>query len=537
MLERTKRFFLRRYESEKPIVRKRIASLCVVLCALFAGSLVLVTLIADKPVLRIALLAMAAVSLGLLALIRAGYAKQATVSATVLLSLLLASMVFLQPYKEGSELYSIVAYEAMMLIVAGLIATHPLQLVEILAAGVIAVSLDFFGRVLPGGGEADNFLNFLICLGLLGISGAASSAIMSRNKLLLGMAEGEAEKNSEQVKELEAVILSSKDALGMGLAVKESSEKTQALILQLQETLVSAKRDMERLAEKTRLIGSSNNEIASSAKIVQDRVADQTAIVAESSSSIEQMTSSIRSISDITEARRSSMAHLKKTTGTGAQEMAKAAEAVGAMKVSTESISDVVKVIRTVANQTNLLAMNAAIEAAHAGEAGRGFSVVADEIRKLSEETGRQVKIIDANIKGTISSVDAASAITAEAQRLFLEISSEADSVASAMEEINDGLKEISSGSTEILQGVTESVSITSSVREASGKVDEKIAVATQNLEELGAITGEVRASIAVVVAHFAEMLSEARVMNEAGNANEAGLRKLSETLRGLQRD
>lgn len=97
MLERTKRFFLKRYESEKPIVRKRIASLCVVLSALLAGSLVLVLLIADKPVLRVALVAMAAVSLGLLALIRAGYAKQATVSATVLLSLLLASMVFLQP--------------------------------------------------------------------------------------------------------------------------------------------------------------------------------------------------------------------------------------------------------------------------------------------------------------------------------------------------------------------------------------------------------------------------------------------------------
>jgi uncharacterized coiled-coil DUF342 family protein len=133
--------------------------------------------------------------------------------------------------------------------------------------------------------------------------------------------------------------------------------------------------------------------------------------------------------------------------------------------------------------------------------------------------------------------VDAASTIMAKSQRLFTDISSEADSVAAAMEEINDGLKEMSSGSAEILQGVTESVSITSSVREASGKVDEKIAVAAQNLEELGAITGEVRASIAVVVAHFAEMLSEAKVMNEAGNANEAGLRKLAETLKGLQRD
>ena len=533
MKNRLLRFFLKPYESERPVVRKRAESLLVVLAVMTAAPLILIALI-DIPLLRISLSVMAFVSVGLGVLVAVGHARLANRIAIPFLAAILAGMVFLQPYREGAELYSVAAYEAMMILIAGLIAMDARQLLEIIAVGAIGLSLDFFTRVVPGGGLTDNLNNYIITLGLLAVSGLSGYAIMNRNRQLLELAENEAEKNSEQVRRLEAAILSSRDALGMGVAVKDSSARTQASLTELQGILQAAKADMDRLSEKTRLINGSNDGIFAASKLVKDKVADQTAIVSQSSHAITEMTASVESISAITAARRASMDALKETTANGRAEMLRAAEAVNEMKSQAASIIDVVKVIKKVASQTNLLAMNAAIEAAHAGAAGAGFSVVADEIRSLSEETGRQVKLIDASIRGTIRSMETAASITNGAQGIFGTMSGEADAVAKAMVEIGDGLKGISEGSGEMLAGVNESVNITGDVREAAGVVDDRIQAAAQSLEELRTITGEVRSSIAVVAARFNDMLGDARSLSEAGIANEAGLRQLADILRSL---
>ena len=533
MKNRLLRFFLKPYESERPVVRKRAESLLFVLAVMTVAPLILVALI-NIPLLRISLSVMAVVSAGLGLLVAGGHARLANRIAIPFLAAILASMVFLQPYKEGAELYSVAAYESMMILIAGLLAMNARQLLEIIAVGAVGISLDFFVRVVPGGGLTDNLNNYIITLGLLAVSGLSGYAIMNRNRQLLELAENEAEKNSEQVRRLEAAILSSRDALGMGVAVKDSSARTQASLTELQGVLQAAKADMDRLSEKTRLINNSNDGIFAASKLVKDKVADQTAVVSQSSHAITEMTASVESISAITAARRASMDALKETTANGRAEMLRAAEAVNEMKSQAASIIDVVKVIRKVASQTNLLAMNAAIEAAHAGAAGAGFSVVADEIRSLSEETGRQVKLIDASIRGTIRSMETAAAITNGAQGIFGTMSEEADAVAKAMVEIGDGLKGISEGSGEMLAGVNESVNITGDVREAAGVVDDRIQAAAQSLEELRTITGEVRSSIALVAARFNDMLGDARALSEAGIANEAGLRQLADILRSL---
>jgi methyl-accepting chemotaxis protein len=380
-----------------------------------------------------------------------------------------------------------------------------------------------------------NWNNLIICLGILATSAFVARGIMRRSDLLLAVAEEESDKNREQVKALEAVILSSKDALGMGTAVKEASERTRGHIARLKALLSTADSSLAEFSDTARLIADSNGEVAASARVVTGKISDQSAIVTQSSSAIEEMTASINSISGITAERRKSMGILKESTERGSAEMNRAAEAVRSMGASMTSISDVVKVIRKVASQTNLLAMNAAIEAAHAGAAGAGFSVVAGEIRVLSEETDRQVKLIDASIKATVAACQTAMGITEGAGKTFQKISAEADAVAKAMEEIGNGLGEISSGSGEILSGVSESVSITNGVKEASGKVDEKIAAATQNLDFLAVSGAAVAEAVTEISRLLDEVLAEAGIMSDSGVASEKGLASLAQTLERMQ--
>jgi methyl-accepting chemotaxis protein len=134
----------------------------------------------------------------------------------------------------------------------------------------------------------------------------------------------------------------------------------------------------------------------------------------------------------------------------------------------SEGLMQINAVIQTIAAQTNLLAMNAAIEAAHAGEAGRGFAVVADEIRKLAENAGGQSKIIGDVLKKIKGSIDK---ITRSANMVLEKFAAIDDSVRIVSEQeasIRAAMEEQGQGSKQILEAVARLNNVTNQVKQAS---------------------------------------------------------------------
>ncbi|TFG81044.1 MAG: methyl-accepting chemotaxis protein, partial [Spirochaetales bacterium] len=187
--------------------------------------------------------------------------------------------------------------------------------------------------------------------------------------------------------------------------------------------------------------------------------------VATSSSSIEEMVANIQSMTANIERMGSYYQKLLDKSDSGKSAIETVVKQVKDIGSLSESLQEANTLIAGIAAQTNLLAMNAAIEAAHAGEAGQGFAVVADEIRKLAENAAGQSKAIAKNIKSIRGGIEAVVSSSGTSARTFEDILEQIRVLSRLEEEVRYAMKEQSSGSSQILDSLANINDITSEVR------------------------------------------------------------------------
>ena len=155
----------------------------------------------------------------------------------------------------------------------------------------------------------------------------------------------------------------------------------------------------------------------------------------------------------------------------------------------SESLLEASSVIQHIASQTNLLAMNAAIEAAHAGEAGKGFAVVADEIRKLAEDSAAQGKAIAATLKTLSGEIEILSNSSKTAESKFTTIFNLAARVQEMSNRLTETMREQENGSREILQAIKNINMATSEVRAGSEEMLKGGEVVAEEMRKLDNLT------------------------------------------------
>jgi len=197
-------------------------------------------------------------------------------------------------------------------------------------------------------------------------------------------------------------------------------------------------------------------------------VENQAASVAASSAATEEMIANIRSVTDTLASNSRNVRGLEEASVAGHTSLSEVVTDIQGIARESESLLEINAVMQNIASQTNLLSMNAAIEAAHAGESGRGFAVVADEIRKLAESSSKQSKTIGGVLKSIKGSIDKITKSTDAVLGKFSAIESGVKTVVDQEENILNAMEEQGQGSKQILQAVGNVNEVTHQVKEAA---------------------------------------------------------------------
>ncbi len=407
--------------------------------------------------------------------------------------------------------------------------------------------------------DSNKLLMTAVCLGILStiiltllgivISSIISKPIKKFTAILKDISEGEGDltrrieiNTSDEIGDMATYFNSTFEKIHhLVSSVQDQSERLENVGVELASNMTETAAAINEITENIRSI--KNQTINQSASVTEttstmeqisggiDRLSqlikEQNLNIKESESSIQDLIGSIDSVVSTLAKNTQNIDELSRTSQAGRMVLDKITEAIQEVSRESESLMEISNVIQGIASQTNLLAMNAAIEAAHAGETGKGFAVVADEVRKLAENSSSQTNTITSVLAKIKESIATVISYAEEVVSQFTLIENGVATVSNQETTIRKTVENQSIDSKNVLQALNKLNDISSKVQSSSVEMLNGSNQITSEAKNMNNITQEINGGMNEM-ASGADQISEAvNSVNELSNENKSSISAL----------